>query len=149
VLGRAWGASVLVADIAKGSLATTTGRRLASDIGAVAAGVGTVLGHCFPPGRAGGKGVATRYGALVVVTPELAILDLVVAATVARLARKPDFAMTLSAVTSAVAGALALRLRATPRWSPVALAALSGAVVLVRFFQERVRRREIAGPGIT
>jgi glycerol-3-phosphate acyltransferase PlsY len=138
VLGRAWGAAVLVADVAKGAGAALVGSKIAGDRGAAAAGIGAVAGHCFPPGRAGGKGVATRYGALGITAPgttstELAIAGIVVAST-----RRTTEAMVVSVVPSLVALVLALwspRRRGTP--SSAVFGTVSGAIVLIRFAQGR------------
>jgi glycerol-3-phosphate acyltransferase PlsY len=139
VLGPRWGASVLIADVAKGALATHFGRWIAGENGAAAAGTGAVLGHCFPLCRRGGKGVATRYGAIATVAPDIAILDLAVAAGVARSTKCPAVAMAISTVTSVIAGIRPPlhRRRLAGRCTVVVLTAVSGAVVLVRFVQEQ------------
>ena len=63
--------ATLVADIAKGWLPTLVAWHwLGPDI-AVVAGLGTVLGHCFPVWLRfrGGKGVATASGVILALTP--------------------------------------------------------------------------------
>jgi glycerol-3-phosphate acyltransferase PlsY len=64
VLGRRWGLAVAVADVGKGVVAGAAGGRIAGDVGAHAACVGAVGGHCHPAraGMRGGKGVAASFG---------------------------------------------------------------------------------------
>lgn len=71
LLGHRWGATVLAADVAKGALAARAGALLGGELGANVAGTSAVVGHCFRGfGKArGGKGVATRYGQLMVTDP--------------------------------------------------------------------------------
>jgi glycerol-3-phosphate acyltransferase PlsY len=138
VLGRTWGAVVLAGDVAKGAAGSSIGRRLAGEAGAAAGGVGAVLGHCFPYRRRGGKGVASRYGALAVLAREICVIDLATAAIVTKTTRKPGTAMTVATVVSAVFGAVLVMRRSRDRdVAGVVLSVASGAVVLFRFFRER------------
>ena len=66
------GAIVLVADLAKGSVAILLGEALgASQPWFLAAGFGAVLGHCFPIyiGFRGGRGAATAIGVFLALSP--------------------------------------------------------------------------------
>jgi glycerol-3-phosphate acyltransferase PlsY len=75
-LGRAWGVLVLLCDAAKVALPLLALRHFAApgcerDVGSAALAFGAVLGHMFSPwlrGR-GGKGVATGFGAFLVLAP--------------------------------------------------------------------------------
>ena len=86
LLGRRAGVGVMAADIAKGVLASTFGRRLAGDGGAHVASVTAVVGHCFPvwTGFRGGKGVATSFGQCLATFPAYAPLDIASAVLAAR-----------------------------------------------------------------
>lgn len=76
VLGKRWAAAVLVGDLAKGMLGAGIGTALGgSDTAALAAGLATVIGHCFPLWHRfrGGKGVATSVGVLIWTAPLLGL----------------------------------------------------------------------------
>jgi acyl phosphate:glycerol-3-phosphate acyltransferase len=74
-LGRGWGALVLVCDAAKAAvplwLARRAGPPWADDWALAACAFGAVLGHMFTPWLRGhgGKGVATGFGAFMVLAP--------------------------------------------------------------------------------
>lgn len=80
VLGRRWGALVLVLDIAKAYLPTLLVLRTLGLLVALVAGLAVVLGHVFSPflrGR-GGKGVACALGAILAVEPLVGLAAVVV-----------------------------------------------------------------------
>jgi acyl phosphate:glycerol-3-phosphate acyltransferase len=145
VLGRKWGAAVSVADIGKGVAAGHLGRVIAGDAGANVAATAAVVGHCFPVGRSGGKGVATSVGQVVATFPSYLPLDMVVAfgtSAVPWLRQRTRTATTIASVTWVVTAALWWRrgLRnpggVTPTVSLPLAAAASSAVILARFHSE-------------
>jgi acyl phosphate:glycerol-3-phosphate acyltransferase len=80
VLGRRWGALVLVLDVLKAYLPTLVVLRTMGLVVALVAGFAVVLGHVFSPflrGR-GGKGVACALGTLLAIEPWVALGALVV-----------------------------------------------------------------------
>lgn len=81
-LGKGWGYGVLVADVAKGAVASAIGRRLAGDTGAHIGGTAAVAGHCYPVWTSfqGGKGVASSVGQCFVTFPAYFFPDLALAA---------------------------------------------------------------------
>jgi acyl phosphate:glycerol-3-phosphate acyltransferase len=84
VLGRKWGALVLVLDVLKAYLPTLVVLRTMGTVPALVAGFAVVLGHVFSPflrGR-GGKGVACALGTVLAVEPVVALGALVVFALV-------------------------------------------------------------------
>jgi acyl-phosphate glycerol 3-phosphate acyltransferase len=85
VLGTKWGLAVSAADIGKGAVAARLGHRLAGPAGANVAATMAVVGHCFPIGRRGGKGVATSIGQVVGTFPSYLPLDIGVAVTTSAL----------------------------------------------------------------
>lgn len=85
VLGRKWGLAVSAADIGKGAVAARVGQRLAGPLGANVAATMAVVGHCFPVGRPGGKGVATSIGQVWATFPAYLPLDIGVAAATSAL----------------------------------------------------------------
>lgn len=85
VLGRKWGLAVSAADVGKGTAAARLGHRIAGPAGANIAATSAVVGHCFPIGRRGGKGVATSIGQVVGTFPAYLPLDIGVAVTTSAL----------------------------------------------------------------
>ena len=80
VLGRKWGALVLVLDVVKAYLPTLLVLRTLGLVLALVVGLAVVLGHVFSPflrGR-GGKGVACAFGAILAVEPVVALAAVVV-----------------------------------------------------------------------
>jgi len=80
VLGRKWGALVLVVDVLKAYLPTLVVLRTMGLVAALVAGFAVVLGHVFSPflrGR-GGKGVACALGTVLAIEPWVALGALVV-----------------------------------------------------------------------
>ncbi|MDQ3462413.1 MAG: glycerol-3-phosphate acyltransferase [Actinomycetota bacterium] len=90
LLGKRWGYGVMAADIAKGALACGAGRAVAGPDGSHVAGVGAVVGHCYPlwSGFRGGKGVATSVGQCAATFPVWSVVDLLVAWAAAEAPRR-------------------------------------------------------------
>jgi glycerol-3-phosphate acyltransferase PlsY len=148
VLGRRWGAAVGLADIAKGVAAASVGRRLAGERGANIAASAAVLGHCHPPGRRGGKGVATSVGQVIGTFPVYLPVDVAVALSTAALPwfkRRTEVATTVAAVTWVGCGLVWWRKgwptglsRTTTRFVP--LGALASSVVILNRFRAESHR---------
>lgn len=98
VLGKKWGAVVMVADVAKGIAAAKVGGRLGGRPGAHAGGPAAVAGHCFPVWEDfdGGKGVATSVGQVLGTFPVYFPVDVVVGSISSRL---PQFERQAFAAT--------------------------------------------------
>jgi glycerol-3-phosphate acyltransferase PlsY len=144
VLGATWGYGVLAADIAKGAVACSLGRRVAGSTGAHVGGTAAVVGHCFPVwnGFRGGKGVATSVGQCVATFPAYVGVDLSVALATSLSPRWKQRAYATTAVASAcwVGGGALWAWRGWPNlWAPRATKALplaaaaSSAVILSKF----------------
>jgi glycerol-3-phosphate acyltransferase PlsY len=137
----AWlGVVTLVADALKGALPAAAAAALTGEATTPAmTGVAAFLGHVFPVtlGFAGGKGVATALGVLVVISP-LAILPvLAVFAAAFALWRTVSVASILGALTApAAAGLLGYPAPAS------AAAATMAAVILVRH-RDNLRRLRV------
>ena len=149
--GPRTGIAVALADAAKGVVACAVGKGLAADAGGHVAGVSAVVGHCYPPGRRGGKGVATSAGQLVATFPAFAPLEAVVGIGTGALVspgRPGRRALVTTVVASAawVAGGVVWwRKRLPNAWGveptgalPLASAA-SSAIVMARFW-DSIRR---------
>ncbi|MEM9203063.1 MAG: glycerol-3-phosphate acyltransferase [Actinomycetota bacterium] len=148
VLGPGWGVTVSVADVAKATLAARLGGRLAGAHGANVAATAAVIGHCHPIGRAGGKGVAASIGHVIGTVPAYLPLDIVAAATTAKL---PWFRHRTRAATSAgsivwIATTTVWWRRRWPNpgaapvtWTLPAGAVVSSAVIARRFKAEAAR----------
>ncbi len=85
VLGKRWGAAVMAADVSKATAAGRLGTALAGDLGAHVAATAAVMGHCYPPGRPGGKGVSTSLGQVIATFPAYLPIDVGVAVGTAAL----------------------------------------------------------------
>lgn len=101
VLGPRWGALVSAGDIGKGLAAARVGRRLAGPTGASVAASAAVIGHCFPIGRTGGKGVATSIGQVIGTFPAYLPVDIAVAVGTSALPFFAQRTRTATAVASA------------------------------------------------
>jgi glycerol-3-phosphate acyltransferase PlsY len=96
--------ATLLADIAKGCLPTLLAHAwLGPDI-AVAVGLGTVLGHCFPVWLRfrGGKGVATAAGVILALTPIVVPIILAIFIAVVWASRYVSLGSCLAAVAAPV-----------------------------------------------
>jgi len=130
--GRGLGLLTLLLDAAKGGIPVAVTALVlgeAHDAGwPAAAGLAAFLGHVFPPWLRfrGGKGVATAFGAFVVLTPWMALLSAVVFAAA--------FAVTkvVSVSSLAAAGVMAGGVALFQGWDgPVSRVALAVLVVVV------------------
>jgi glycerol-3-phosphate acyltransferase PlsY len=101
VLGKRWGLAVSALDIGKGSAAARLGHRLGGPMGANVAATAAVVGHCFPVGRRGGKGVATSIGQVAGTFPAYLPIDIGVAVATSAL----PFFRQRTRVATAVASA--------------------------------------------
>lgn len=148
VLGKGWGAAVSVVDIGKGAVAARVGDVIAGPAGANAAASAAVAGHCFPPGRTGGKGVATSLGHVIGTFPTYLPIDVGVGLATSALRgfrHRTRAAATVASATWVAASTLAWRrqfrnpggVRPTVALPLAALA--SSAVIARRFAAEAAR----------
>lgn len=156
LLGPAWGGAVLVADVAKGALASVTGRALAGQNGAHLGASAAVVGHCYPVWsrfRGGGKGVAASTGQCLATFPAYFPIDLVVAYATARRRQRAAAAAGLASASWVAGGVLWWRRGWPNLWGPrptpalPLAAAASSAVIMARFWQGRHRGRRGWSPG--
>ncbi len=145
VLGKKWGLAVSGADIGKGVVAVRVGRRLGGPTAANIAATAAVVGHCFPVGRRGGKGVATSVGQVLATFPAYLPIDIGVAIGTSVLpffAQRTRVAAGVASATWVGCATIAWRRRFANRGGvePTAalpLAALATSVVVaVRFRSE-------------
>jgi acyl phosphate:glycerol-3-phosphate acyltransferase len=129
VLGTGSGRAVLIADVGKAYAGCACGRAVAGDLGAHVAGVGAVVGHCYPVWKAfdGGKGLAASFGQCLYTFPVAAPLDLALAIGVARIPGLRRAGLVSTAVASS--GWLLMsfvwwRRRLPNSWGPKPAAAL-------------------------
>jgi glycerol-3-phosphate acyltransferase PlsY len=97
-VGRRAAAIVAGVDVVKGAAAAGLGWGLGSHTLGLVAGGAAVVGHSFPIGRRGGKGVATCAGMLGVLFPVAAAAAALGWIAVARVARRPSVASIVLAV---------------------------------------------------
>ena len=146
VLGKKWGAVVMVADVVKGFAAAKVGARMAGSAGLHVGGPAAVAGHCFPVWEDfdGGKGVATSGGQVLATFPVYFPIDAAVGAVVSRLPmfERQAFAATeVASATWVTLSTLWWRRRLPNPGAPAAtiglpLAALAtSAIIRYRFVQ--------------
>jgi acyl phosphate:glycerol-3-phosphate acyltransferase len=95
--------ATLILDVLKGALPVWLAGRYGPDM-AVVAGLGAVLGHCFPVWLRfqGGKGVATALGVILVLTPLVALLAVLLFVAITALTRYVSLGSILGAVAACV-----------------------------------------------
>jgi len=106
LLGWRVGAFVLLCDFAKGAAAAGIGLAADGRPGAYVVGCAAVVGHTYPLGRKGGKGVAAAGGMLFVLFWQIAAPLALVWIVVARVLHKASIASLLITVAFPVAVAL-------------------------------------------
>lgn len=149
VLGRRWGIAVLVADMAKGTIAGVAGRAMAGDAGAYAAATGSIAGHIAPVWNRfrGGKGVATSAGACLAVFPAYFPIDAAVAATSAAASQQAERSIQVSCAVWTTAAVVWWRRGLPHAWGPAPgpglplFAAASSAMILAKFRAARTTPR--------
>ncbi|MFM7616537.1 MAG: glycerol-3-phosphate acyltransferase [Actinomycetes bacterium] len=124
MLGWRAGLVVLLVDGLKGALAALVGLGLAGRPGAWALGAAAVVGHIFPIGRRGGKGVATCAGFLLVLYPWFVLAFGVVFFVVARLLRKASIGSLIACIGFPVLVAVT-----RPGWEALATTAMAALVL--------------------
>jgi acyl phosphate:glycerol-3-phosphate acyltransferase len=149
VLGKKWGYTVGVVDVAKGVAGASAGRMLAGDLGAHVGGTAAVVGHCYPvwKGFHGGKGVATGIGQFLATSPAQLPVEVVAGLTGALSPRRRALAISVALGTGWIACSVVWWRKDLPNlWGPrptVALplaATTTTAIVLQRFLRDRRER---------
>ncbi|MCA9053937.1 MAG: glycerol-3-phosphate 1-O-acyltransferase PlsY, partial [Planctomycetaceae bacterium] len=148
VLGKGYGAAVLLLDALKGLLPTwlladlVAEQSLRAHVG-VACGIAAIVGHMFPVwlGFRGGKGVATSLGVIAVIAP-WGTLIAVAAFTLTFAAMRIVSASSIAAAVSLAVGQMIL-LRPSPfsaeNWSVGTFSLLAPLLVIVRH-RDNIRR---------
>jgi len=79
-VGKGPGALVFIGDAAKGMLAVLLGQYYGGDVYAVIGGIAAMLGHAYPIffGFKGGKGVATGFGIILALAPEVTAIAITI-----------------------------------------------------------------------
>lgn len=146
-VGPAAAATVFVLDVAKGSAAVAVARAMGCDPAAQAgAGLAAVVGHSWPvlAHFRGGKGVATAFGSLLMLSPEGSVAA--VAGGLSALGASRIVSVgSLAAAASATAGAAIAALSGRP--GKLAAAGFTVAATTLIYYRhcaniERLRRGE-------
>ncbi len=125
LLGWRMGALVLAVDFAKGAAASGLGLAIDGRGAAYLLGAAAVVGHTFPLGRKGGKGVAAAGGMLVVLFPLVVLGLAVVWALIAKVLGKASIASLLICVAFPVTVGI-LRYDV---WEVVVIAVLAALII--------------------
>ena len=150
VLGKKWGVAVTVADVGKAVVAARLGRRLAGPVGANVASTAAVIGHSYPLGRRGGKGVAASIGQVIATMPLYVPFDAALAGIGTRLpvAHRARAGTALASVGWVAAATLWWRKNLPnpggpePSWALPVGAVISSVVIAERFRSEAHRVAE-------
>jgi acyl phosphate:glycerol-3-phosphate acyltransferase len=147
VVGRRWGAVVMLVDAAKGLGAGLLGWAIGGPDGAYAGATAAIAGHIWPVWTRfrGGKGVATSAGSVLAVFPAFFPLDAGVAAAGALRLRNAERAIQISS-TVWVLASFGWWIADLPNlWGPDPSVALpisqtiAAALILYRFYDARRR----------
>jgi glycerol-3-phosphate acyltransferase PlsY len=124
------GLVVLLADIAKGAIASAVGLILEGHVGAYILGLAAVIGHVAPLTRRfrGGRGVATAGGVLLVLYP---LVGLAIAVLWFLLARVVVRKASVASIVGAAAFPIGVALTGNS-WGDVAVTAVLAAIVIFR-----------------
>lgn len=128
VLGRQYGALVLLTDTAKGFAAAALGEVVGgSELVGFAAGAMAVVGHCFPIWHRfrGGKGVATAGGMMLWTIPGLGLALGLIWGAVVSVTKVPS----LGSLTIAVLAVPGVAIWARHGWSVAIMAGVSLLVI--------------------
>ncbi|AGB19368.1 glycerol-3-phosphate 1-O-acyltransferase PlsY [Thermoanaerobacterium thermosaccharolyticum] len=101
VLGFKVAFLVFLSDALKGVLAVLLGRLIAGDLGGLIAGIAVVCGHNWPVflGFKGGKGIATSFGAIISISPAIAILSLIIGIAIISISKYVSLGSILGAIS--------------------------------------------------
>lgn len=134
VLGWKLSFLVAVADVGKGVLAVLLARFLVGDVNAeVVAGLAVLLGHNWPLYVAfrGGRGVATAFGALAVISPLGAVAVAVAFAVSIAISRYVSLGSIMAGVVAIIAG-LGLAISGALQPGYLSFILVAAAIVILR-----------------
>jgi glycerol-3-phosphate acyltransferase PlsY len=134
VLGWKAGAVVMLADFAKGAAAAGIGLAAGGRPGAYVVGIAAVVGHTYPFGRKGGKGVAAAGGMMFVLFP----LEVLALATVWIVISKVTHKASIASLLVIVAFPCTVAVLGYAGWEIAVLATV--AVLLVARHAANIRR---------
>ncbi len=133
VAGPAAAGATFALDVGKGTAAVLCARAAgAGSAGQVAAGLGAMVGHSWPvfAGFRGGKSVATAFGALLAISPEVSACA-VAGGLTGLVSTRIVSVGSLAAAASATVGAGVSTARGGPR-APLIFAGLATALIAIR-----------------
>ncbi|TCK02915.1 glycerol-3-phosphate 1-O-acyltransferase PlsY [Phorcysia thermohydrogeniphila] len=138
VLGKKYGALVLLLDALKGALPVLFLKVSGYSIEyQVVAGLSAILGHCFSPFLKfrGGKGVATGLGVFLVVSPKVTLIAFLVFLSVFLTTRY----VSLSSITAALSFPLVFRFLEKPSDFTSLILFITAFVVVGKHYQNIIR----------
>jgi glycerol-3-phosphate acyltransferase PlsY len=144
-LGMKKGAYVYGLDAVKGAVATGLGLAIFGNAAAFWCAAGAVLGHVYPITRrfAGGKGVATASGAMLVVHPFISIGLLLLWAVLSKTTKKAS----ISSLVITVLLPICIAVAGAPGWEIAATVGI-GVLVVIRHIPNLRRLRSGLEPSL-
>ena len=138
VLGKKYGAFVLLLDALKGAIPVLLARFLGFPVEyQVLFGFSAILGHCFSPFLRfrGGKGVATGLGAFLAISPEVTLMAVVIFLLVFFLTRY----VSLSSIVAAASYPLLFRFIENPPKVSFILVSVTALVIVGKHYSNILR----------
>jgi glycerol-3-phosphate acyltransferase PlsY len=140
VLGKKWGLTTFLCDMAKGLVAVIVARDLAAifaqdpaTLGILAA-IGCILGHSFPVwlGFKGGKGVATSLGVIFGMMPVASLIVFALWGAVFKLSRYVSLASIVASFALPMVVVVLLMLNVMQGWAYFYFAVAASLLVVLR-----------------
>jgi glycerol-3-phosphate acyltransferase PlsY len=147
VVGKGWGAAVMIIDAAKGFVAGLIGWAIGGPDGAYAGATAAIAGHIFPVWSRfrGGKGVATSAGAVAAVFPAFFPIDGATAALGAIGSKNAERAIQVACTVWIIASVVWWLAEWPNLWGPDPTVALpisqtiGALLILGKFYEARIR----------
>jgi acyl phosphate:glycerol-3-phosphate acyltransferase len=136
--GKKIGVMVFAGDVLKGIVAVLIGKSIGGEVGSYVAGVLVIVGHNWPAllNFKGGKGVATTFGVMLIISPTATFICFVVGLTIAFITRM----VSLGSIIGMVLGPIVILLVERPLNLNIFLFCLCVAAMSIYRHKENIKR---------